>query len=614
MARFIAWLWDPKDASACAVSLRWQRELQRFSWLVTADLAGFAFALPGDRTRSSHLLTGGQGALVGTLFRSRDYSPLAPSEIESLSVDRILKTGGAVLAREFWGRYTCVLVDRVRHELVAYRDPSGGIPCFHISHRGTHLLCSRPSDLALLGVPAFDVHDDYLATQLARQANACRTTALHGVTELQPGDALRVGTSRIEFTAYWSANAFAKESLERPDAESDGALASQLRTTVTRCVESWAGAHPRMVHTLSGGIDSSIVAAALTATSIAREVVCLNYVSPDAEGNEERYAAAVADQCGFERVTHVRQAEAVSYERLRELIPAASPSRHRYSLEHGRTEATLAHRRGATSVWDGGGGDELFFQAPVMLAASDALRVLGPRDRFWQFAAAVVHEQGRSWADMLARTVLGAWDPTDRHARVASSPYLQLLTEDVRARRAQREYHAPAIEAARGLPPGKRLQITALSVAHPYFDAVGETNDPQHVSPLLSQPLIELCLRIPTWRLCHAGLGRGLARLAFADALPPIVIERRGKGRPSAHIERTVRANAEFVRAFLSHGAMVCAGFLDPDRLQRALSMDSSVPNETYTELEDHLSTEAWLRSIAALRERSRARAIRLSI
>src|SRR3546814_14279442 len=47
---------------------------------------------------------------------------------------------------------------------------------------------------------------------------------------------------------------------------------------------------------VSGGLDSSIVAA--SAATIAKSLTCLNLVSPDFDGDERRYARALAESIG----------------------------------------------------------------------------------------------------------------------------------------------------------------------------------------------------------------------------------------------------------------------------------------------------------------------------
>ncbi|MGK4422636.1 asparagine synthase-related protein, partial [Klebsiella pneumoniae] len=67
-----------------------------------------------------------------------------------------------------------------------------------------------------------------------------------------------------------------------------------------------------------------------------------------------------------------------------------------------------------------------------------------------------------------------------------------------------------------------------------------EGHDPQDllptVSPLLSQPLVETCLGVPSWLWFEGGRNRVVARRAFAGDLPADVIWRRSKGTPDSFV------------------------------------------------------------------------------
>src|SRR3546814_5705921 len=57
---------------------------------------------------------------------------------------------------------------------------------------------------------------------------------------------------------------------------------------------------------------------------------------------------------------------------------------------------------------------------------------------------------------------------------------------------------------------------------------------PPVIPALLAQPIVETCLRIPTWDWCRGGINRAIAREAFSTALPARVIARRSKSGPES--------------------------------------------------------------------------------
>ena len=114
--------------------------------------------------------------------------------------------------------------------------------------------------------------------------------------------------------------------------------------------------------------------------------------------------------------------------------------------------------------------------------------------------------------------------------------------------------------------------------------------------PLLSQPLVELCLRIPTYVLIKNGIDRATARRAFAPELPPEVIKRRNKGRIDQHIRNVLDANLDFVRDLLLNGRLVREGLLNRRNLEMYLTRERSPADFEYSEiLQEQLCVEAWL-------------------
>src|SRR3546814_20474479 len=76
--------------------------------------------------------------------------------------------------------------------------------------------------------------------------------------------------------------------------------------------------------------------------------------------------------------------------------------------------------------------------------------------------------------------------------------------------------------------------------------------DPVH--PLMSQPVIEACLSVPSWEACRGGSDRSFTRRAFTGDLPPTVIERRIKGGPDHFALQILRSHLPAIRTRLMDG------------------------------------------------------------
>jgi len=145
------------------------------------------------------------------------------------------------------------------------------------------------------------------------------------------------------------------------------------------------------------------------------------------------------------------------------------------------------------------------------------------------------------------------------------------------------------------LPPGKLLH--AFSVSRPclFRDPLVDTPTLDFINPLMSQPLVELCLQIPTWLHASRGKDRAVARAAFASDLPPQVGQRTWKGAADRHLRDMLVNNITAVREFLLEGELIKGGVLDRKRLRGALSLAPTRDGVHVTEIFGYLSTEAWL-------------------
>ena len=152
------------------------------------------------------------------------------------------------------------------------------------------------------------------------------------------------------------------------------------------------------------------------------------------------------------------------------------------------------------------------------------------------------------------------------------------------------------------LPQGKLWHILWLSAPPHFYTALEQDGDPERVEPLTSQPLIELCLQIPTFILTAGGKDRGLARQAFSQDVPANVLERHFKASIEGFIRRTLLGNIRFVREMLLDGVLVRHHLLDRRRLEATLSGHSERISSAPVSVYDFLGVEVWARRWAGLR------------
>jgi asparagine synthase (glutamine-hydrolysing) len=147
------------------------------------------------------------------------------------------------------------------------------------------------------------------------------------------------------------------------------------------------------------------------------------------------------------------------------------------------------------------------------------------------------------------------------------------------------------------IPPGKFVQVFHCTIPFLFRDPLPIAGDPENVNPLVSQPIIEMCLKIPTYFHANGDRDRALARRAFSQNLPHDVLCRTWKGGVEGHAKAMLMHNLGFFRELLLDGLLVKRGILDRSRLEIALSGRPTKSDAFNTEVFDYVGIEAWLQA-----------------
>jgi asparagine synthase (glutamine-hydrolysing) len=331
-------------------------------------------------------------------------------------------------------------------------------------------------------------------------------------------------------------------------------------------------------------------------------VTCLNYFTTGPNEDERRYARLMAQRAGVELVERELEPGTARLEQLLKLRRSPRPWFYMYELEHGAFEGELAARCAATGLFTGAGGDSVFYQARADLAVTDYLFARGVDRGLLSTAVDAARVSRKSiwsliWQALRSRLFKPEWDPISM-AKPLTRTIVSSDVVDVAKRNKGFTHPWLTPEATRGIAPGILWHIMSLSMPPAYYSSFLRSDYPERTFPLLSQPLVELCLRIPTYVLIRSGRDRALARRAFADDLPAEIVRRFAKGRADHHFRNVLDANLPFVRELLLDGVLVQKGLLNRAALEEYLTRERSPADFQYNEiLQEHVCTEAWLRS-----------------
>jgi asparagine synthase (glutamine-hydrolysing) len=498
----------------------------------------------------------------------------------------------------YWGRYVAIARDPVSGVVSVWRDPSGALPCWLTSYQGVHIVCSDIEDCP---VRTFSINWDFVAGFVAHAALQIRNTALNEVSEVQPGERLSLVRGAVERSIEWNPIAIARSSqFERVDEAVEA-----LRAATLDCIHAWSACYDGIVHNLSGGLDSSIVLTGLNSAPTRPDLTCLNYFALGPHEDERRYARMMAERVGVKLVEHQLDPRELPLRDLLRLRRSPRPWFYLYEIEHGRFETELAAQQNAQALFSGSGGDGVFFQARADLAVTDYLFEHGLGPRLLTTAIDAARVLRKSVWSVLAKSIRTRIQQSEFDPVALAKPAQRTLVskELVESARREKGFVHPwlSAEAMRGVPPGILWHVMSISMPPAFYSSFERGPCPERVMPLLSQPLVETCLRIPTYLLIGSGRDRAVARKAFERDLPAEIVRRQAKGRADRHIRNIMDANLELVRELLLDGVLVQRGLLNREALELYLTRESSPADFQYSEiLQEHLCTEAWLRSWGA--------------
>lgn len=555
---------------------------QRLRLSRTQPFPGLSF--DGARIGDALLLPDGLGIIWGRLFDRCGNSVRTVSPGSALDW---IASGGRDLVETFWGSYIALLVGE--DHLLAIRDPSGAIPCYYASTAGGVVLSSDAERAR--SAAAFPVTIDWTEIRSELQHIGRRTarTALAGFSELLPGTALRISDREARVATLWSPYRFVDGWRVPPDYRD---AAQEVRDVVARTVRALTIDCLRPLSEVSGGVDSSIVTAALRVAG--RNARCVTVRGGDSDLDERPYAKAVADRCGFGWQQVVLDVDDVDIRRS-DAFALPRPSARAFAQAVDEASLLAAGEMGCDAFVSGGGGDNVFWYFQNVLPALDRLRC----QNIGGFLA-TVHDL--AWMSGVSRTQVLRMS-IRRLLRRAPKPWphdVSLLAPDVRQIEPMPSH--PWLPAPPGTLRGVQAYARLLVLMQGQYEAARRADAGTIIAPLLAQPVVETCLAIPSWFWCREGRNRAVARDAFADLLPPEILTRRSKGGFDGFAYAVFLRNRALVREMLLEGVLAKQDLLDRSEIERVLGGSAEVSNLLANRLLRLVSIEAWLASWIARR------------
>ncbi|WP_336967251.1 asparagine synthase-related protein [Brevundimonas aurantiaca] len=466
------------------------------------------------------------------------------------------------LTQDFWGRYVGVRLSERGSVTAVLRDPSGARECLVWSQGGLAIIGSTaPAWLAHRFIPNWSVNIERVGQAMIDPLMSAGALMLDGPVAVNPGVFQPLPAERPG-TTVWSPVERARSSLSdwTPTEAAD-----RLRCAVDEAVNGLGGLPGTLAVEISGGLDSSIVATSLAASTRDRVKIWLNAYGARPEADERQYVEALGKVLGVSPVSVPHFTAPLTEALFTRISQDVRPGLNALDIHHDLDWSARLGSVGADAVLTGKGGDSILLHSAGLLVAADRWRREG-----WKSLLS------GDFVSLAANNEMSVWTliASARRARNRPSDRIQLDDTLLRRRLGLGPIH-PWLEGSDAYGPAKIFQIAGVvdSVSRHGRSLLTDAVDVRH--PLCAQPVVEAGLALPTPLLTLGGWSRGLARVAFRDRLPAIIAERRTKGDMTAIYGRMVFENLDLFKSWLLDGRLAAEGLLDRAAVEARLNREN---------------------------------------
>lgn len=516
----------------------------------------------------------GPWTLIGDVFDRR--SPVLPPVEDGHPQAWDMK----LLAR-IWGRYVGVLFSPCGALNGVLRDPSGAREAVIWNAHGlTFVASDLPEALVRAVAPDWRLSTQRLSAAIRNPLLLGLALPLDGPEALLPGEMRDLQSGRT--LPLWRP----ADHVHRTDltALPPDEAALRLRSAVEEAVDGLASAAGIIGAEVSGGLDSSIVAAALHPRHEVR--LWLNATGPDPGADESWFVAALEQHLDIRTTVFERRPSVLN---LAALEAAPQPLRPSLAALDGAFDHEWARRclaAGVQALFTGKGGDGLLIQPASPAVFTDLWRLKGWRALWSRDLVRLARLNEKSVWTLVS---------TARRWREPAEPAPGALTLFTPMSGPPPSH--PWLEEASDWGPAKTIQVLSLLQGHGLHGSSRLTQAVDVFHPLLSQPVIETCLGLSTPQLTLGRRDRALARLAFQDRLPPEILHRRSKGELTAFFGRMIADGLEDLRPWLLDGRLAALGIIDRRGAEAALTRDALIRFGDYPDILLAALFEGWVRA-----------------
>lgn len=564
---------DRSSASVCC----WTHEGEDIAKIFEIASNGESGLKFGETERASWVVS-------GTVFGKHDFTRVDPDVVVNAALVRMES-----VADLYWGMYAIVIHDKQNDRFIVLADPCGRQPVFyHIGIDGSVEVGLSINTIMSGGRIAPTVNDRHLAQYLACGSGDAAETGWKGVVSLIPGTALVWKRGhRPENVRVWAPHG------KRSDARCENII-HLLKKTMNAVL---SGDRP-IVLELSGGLDSTAIAVALSLAELQERALAVTYIDVQrASSNEVSVAREVAKRCGIRHEVYNLQ-ERLPFSPIDCLPIVSRPATKLCFLAQQQHFADSRLRETGAIFLNGHGGDSLYLDPPPFGVIIDALAnwrfrravscltdlSVHYRIPIWQALGRALKETFNFSVGSDEQTILAAVRPGSRCLR-PSGVYDEVLSAWSLLRR-----------------PARRCQIAALGAIIDEAQVQLRPHETLSIMPFLFQPVVEHAFNLATEDIFSSDYSRVPVRQSVYSAFRLPNIWRTDKGDIMHPALKGVKENANHIRDVCLQGWAVSEGILDAARFDRLIKRTALGFGDGLAEITRVYAVEIFHRSVIGSR------------
>jgi asparagine synthase (glutamine-hydrolysing) len=606
MFRYLGMVWDESSPQQQETAQLIAARLRKLSpaWRQEYCASGMQVFCAGarDTALQLHRVGGHGGIVIGSLLeRSRDLFSPAPAQqlrFDARHSEAFVHSRGKWLIDHAWGDYVAFGHDAANGYKWVLKDPTGLLPCLRTEFRGVSIFFSRIGDCLDLQL-RFTVNESFLRSLMMIGTTFQDVSSLNEASPVRRGECIEYKRDSSGWQSsrkvYWTPVTYtaADDLIEDPQT-----AARAMHSVIKSATASLARMHRSLLLRLSGGLDSSIMAGCLKGTT--ERFTAYTYFSPVGRSDERPWARLAAAHAGCEHIEYPLQAVDMDLTLGLQMPPSPEPSPLLGFILRNTIERELIERTQATGIFSGDGGDSGFCADSLAYAVPEFLRQHGVTPGLFRLASQVaLLTEKSSWTVLTTalRRVVGSENTGTPRDRILEAS--QLVSPEIKqAFHGHDSVSHPWFQGLPRVPWDKIRRIGTLMMAPDYYSIAAPADAPlaEIVSPLYSQPAIEVLLRIPIHTHFYRGRDRGLARMAFVAEAPEPILRRLWKDRAPGFHDQLLERERPFLKETLLEGVLAREGLLDRRLLEEVLSTGPTKNTVFLGEIFRHLDSELWAR------------------